>query len=442
MHASLPGDALATVLDALPDPALLINSNGTVLAANSPAHHAFQAPGTVLVGLGVLDLLPELDPRRIPGSMRPAGGLGPVETLRTTARRTDATTFPAEVRTSELTHELAALLLPPVGPEPPTGLLLLTARDLTELSRAHAELARLRTETETVLRTCSEGVLGIDTDGNCVLANPAALHLLRYRAGELAGLPLRSLLPSGATAAPPAVLAALATGRRSAGCGTLRRKDGVSLAVDLRAAPLHHEGRVVGAVLAFTDRGRELSAAAGEAYLTAVLRNDLGPSTGALADRLHRLAHDPAARLWPEAIGELRQLSAEFARSRAVVEQVLDELHRPVAPDGPPRTRPVALHQVLQRAADRLDLPAGVDRVRLTVHTAAVEVGAAPHPPAGPPEPPPHRRHARPGADAPLLGLAPAPAPPPLAPAPPPARRAGRHRAAPSPSAPGISQTA
>src|SRR6478752_7466002 len=61
---------LAAILDALPDALLLVNTNGTVVNANSIALETFETPGTALVGRGLLDLLPEFDSRHIPGSMR------------------------------------------------------------------------------------------------------------------------------------------------------------------------------------------------------------------------------------------------------------------------------------------------------------------------------------------------------------------------------------
>ena len=61
---------LAAILDALPDALLLVNCNGTVVNANTIALETFEAPGTALVGRGLLDLLPDFDSKRIPGSMR------------------------------------------------------------------------------------------------------------------------------------------------------------------------------------------------------------------------------------------------------------------------------------------------------------------------------------------------------------------------------------
>ena len=47
---------LAAILDALPDALLLVNCNGTVVNANTIALETFEAPGTALVGRGLLDL--------------------------------------------------------------------------------------------------------------------------------------------------------------------------------------------------------------------------------------------------------------------------------------------------------------------------------------------------------------------------------------------------
>ncbi len=57
---------LAAILDALPDALVLVNANGTVVNANSIALEAFEAPGTALVGRGLLDLLPHLKRFDIP----------------------------------------------------------------------------------------------------------------------------------------------------------------------------------------------------------------------------------------------------------------------------------------------------------------------------------------------------------------------------------------
>src|SRR5690242_7753943 len=95
---------LAAILDALPDALLIVNCNGTVVNANAIALETFEAPGTALVGRGLLDLLPAFDSRRIPGSMRRADEqLGArTKPTRMIARRTDGVEFQVEVTSANL----------------------------------------------------------------------------------------------------------------------------------------------------------------------------------------------------------------------------------------------------------------------------------------------------------------------------------------------------
>ncbi len=95
---------LAAILDALPDALLLVNANGTVVNANAIALETFEAPGTALVGRGLLDLLPLFDSKRIPGSMRrPDPEEGPrTKPTRMVARRTDGSEFSVEVTSANL----------------------------------------------------------------------------------------------------------------------------------------------------------------------------------------------------------------------------------------------------------------------------------------------------------------------------------------------------
>ena len=98
---------LAAILDALPDALLLVNCNGTVVNANTIALEAFETPGTALVGRGLLDLLPDFDSKRIPGSMRrPDEAAAEFQErqrpTRMVARRTDGSEFFVEVTSANL----------------------------------------------------------------------------------------------------------------------------------------------------------------------------------------------------------------------------------------------------------------------------------------------------------------------------------------------------
>ncbi|WP_458244672.1 PAS domain-containing protein [Streptomyces sp. MAI_2237] len=252
---------LAAILDALPDALVLVNANGTVVNANTIALEAFEAPGTALVGRGLLDLLPQFDSKLIPGSMRRPDHMDPhgrTKPTRMIARRTDGSEFPVEVTSANLEN----------GQQAYDGygysgdeLLMLVVRDLTGTVDTEAELARSQRQTEMILRAAAEGVVGTDTDGRIVLVNPAAAQILGYRASDLGGKELHTLvLHSRADGSPfpydeSPLADTLRSGRKHRVRGqVLYAKNGNPVSVDLTTAPVRDGDQLVGAVMTFTDR--------------------------------------------------------------------------------------------------------------------------------------------------------------------------------------------
>lgn len=252
---------LAAILDALPDALVLVNANGTVVNANTIALEAFEAPGTALVGRGLLDLLPQFDSRLIPGSMRRPDTIdqsGRTKPTRMIARRTDGTEFPVEVTSANLKNGQQAY--DSYGPAP-DELLMLVVRDLSGTVDTEAELARSQRQTEMILRAAAEGVVGTDTEGRVVLVNPAAAQILGYRASDLGGQDLHALiLHSRADGEPFAyeespLADTLRSGRKHRVRGqVLWSKAGDKVPVDLTTAPVRDGDQLVGAVMTFTDR--------------------------------------------------------------------------------------------------------------------------------------------------------------------------------------------
>ncbi|ATL28968.1 PAS domain-containing protein [Streptomyces formicae] len=252
---------LAAILDALPDALVLVNANGTVVNANAIALEAFEAPGTALVGRGLLDLLPEFDSRLIPGSMRRPDTIderGRTKPTRMTARRTDGGEFPVEVTSSPLEDGRTAY-----DHHGYTGdeLLMLVVRDLSGTVDTEAELARSQRQTEMILRAAAEGVVGTDTEGRVVLVNPAAAQILGFRASDLGGQELHPLvLHSRADGEPfpyeeSPLADTLRSGRKHRVRGqVLWSKSGAKVPVDLTTSPVRDGDQLVGAVMTFTDR--------------------------------------------------------------------------------------------------------------------------------------------------------------------------------------------
>ncbi|MET8947372.1 PAS domain-containing protein [Streptomyces sp. NPDC004542] len=252
---------LAAILDALPDALVLVNANGTVVNANTIALEAFETPGTALVGRGLLDLLPDFDSKLIPGSMRRPDQMdqrGRTKPTRMIARRTDGTEFPVEVTSANLENGQQAYDgYGYTGDE----LLMLVVRDLSGTVDTEAELARSQRQTEMILRAASEGVVGTDTDGRIVLVNPAAAQILGYRASELGGKELHTLvLHSRADGSPfpydeSPLADTLRSGRKHRVRGqVLWSKSGDTVSVDLTTAPVRDGDQLVGAVMTFNDR--------------------------------------------------------------------------------------------------------------------------------------------------------------------------------------------
>ncbi|MGV9559011.1 PAS domain-containing protein [Streptomyces sp. NPDC003401] len=252
---------LAAILDALPDALVLVNANGTVVNANTIALEAFETPGTALVGRGLLDLLPEFDSKLIPGSMRRPDHMDPrgrTKPTRMTARRTDGTEFPVEVTSANLENGQQAYDSHGYAND---ELLMLVVRDLSGTVDTEAELARSQRQTEMILRAASEGVVGTDTDGRIVLVNPAAAQTLGYRASDLGGKELHTLvLHSRADGSPfpydeSPLADTLRSGRKHRVRGqVLWSKSGDKVSVDLTTAPVRDGDQLVGAVMTFTDR--------------------------------------------------------------------------------------------------------------------------------------------------------------------------------------------
>ena len=386
---------LAAILDALPDALILVNCNGTVVNANSIALEVFESPGTALVGRGLLDLLPEFDSNRIPGSMRRPEEIdeaaGRTKPQRMTARRTDGSAFAVEVTSANLedSHtpyasavEAAFADYGTSGSGGYTGdeLLMLVVRDLTGTLDTEVELSRQQRQTEMILRSASEGVMGVDAQGRIVLVNPAAAQILGHRAGDLGGQELHPLVHHSRSDGTPLpfeetpLADTLRSGRkhRVRVGQVLWAKDGRSVPVDMTSAPVRDGEQLVGAVLTFTDRRPYDELAARHAQLEAVVGEGLRVPLERMRTELSGLADDPAGQLWPEANQILRHLAAGYGRMTTLVDNVL-RYQRLDSGAERLKVRTVRLDEVVQSAIEGADELIGPGRAQFAVHTPPID---------------------------------------------------------------------
>lgn len=405
---------LAALLDGLPDAVLLVDANGTVVTANSTAREAFGpagitgttgAVGTTStgdtagvvgagpVGQGLLELLPAFDINHLP---RPTAGSreqpAPPPTVRMTARRTDGTQWWAEVHSMHLTDG-RVFYEPSFGGDTDGAssyvgheLLMVVARDLGGTQALEAELVRQQRQTERILRTVSEGVIGVDTTGRIILVNPAAAATLGYPASELGGQILHPLVQhSHADGSPqpyektlPAQSLRSGKARRQRG-QVLWAKDGRPVPVDLSSAPVHDGDQVVGAVLTFAVRQplRMLEGLTSRHALVMALMND------ALHDPLKR-TRATLEELAAHSTGQseptnraLRALASEQARMTALVHDVLDYQRLDTGQEGL-RRRTAALDDVVAAGVLEANSLAGQRGLRAEVSAPAVQVAVDP----------------------------------------------------------------
>ena len=135
--------------------------------------------------------------------------------------------------------------------------LLSAAEDERE---ATAELAQIHAQHELILNSVAEGIIGLDLQGNHTFVNPAAERMLGWQAGELIGRDSHSLWhhhnPDG-TPYPKEeckIQATYRTGKvHHSAAEWFWRKDGTSFPVEYDSTPICEGGKILGAVLTFTD---------------------------------------------------------------------------------------------------------------------------------------------------------------------------------------------
>lgn len=380
---NVPTDApeVAPLFDGLPDAVLFVDSNGTVVRANSTARELFDAAGSGLGGRGLLELLPSFDINRLPrlaGSPDGKAGAERQPPLRMAARCIDGRDLPAEVHSTHLIGGRISREQPfgegldgQSGSYVGDGLLMVVVRDLTGSLDLETELVRQQRQTEMILRTASEGIIRVDAQGRIALANAAAGAALGFRTSELGGQALASLVHGVRVDRSPLPYAETPLGK-ALGSGRACRLDGQLLLakggrpvpVDLSAAPVREGDHNAGAVITFTVRkptGAAFPLTAGpsldrERAEVSRLRGRLVEYHQLLIQVLARL-DGPGADVVERLCGGLLHSDRhDLLRSARVVRDVLPARATELALMGPDGARlgagAVALDQVVREAVE------------------------------------------------------------------------------------------
>lgn len=132
--------------------------------------------------------------------------------------------------------------------------------DEVRLREVMLDLASEREEHTALLDSMSEGVIGVDRQGICTFANPAACDMLGWRQGDLTGSMIhRTFHHSYPDGSPrpiedcPITTASIQGDVFRSDSLTLWHREGHMIPVNLDVRPIHIDGELHGAVMVFTD---------------------------------------------------------------------------------------------------------------------------------------------------------------------------------------------
>ncbi|WP_295389326.1 response regulator [uncultured Thiodictyon sp.] len=147
------------------------------------------------------------------------------------------------------------------GVDEPAQMLAALKTMQESLTNSQASLRQSEARARLLLESTGEGIYGVDADGLCTFCNPAAARMLGYRTPrELHGLHMHETVHhSQADGAQYPANRCQATRTYREGIAArvddevFWRADGSYFAVDYHANPIHQDGRLVGAVVTFSD---------------------------------------------------------------------------------------------------------------------------------------------------------------------------------------------
>jgi PAS domain S-box-containing protein len=243
------GTVAPALVDAIADPAFVVDAAGIVRAANGAAERAFRSPRAELAGTDLDALVPgALVSEPSPGdgddapsevssgapSGGPAGARPPTRARAVVARRPEGSAFPADVT---------------VGPLP-GGDRLVVVRDVGERALAERRIAELAAAAQ----AASDAVYVQGADGLVTSWNRSAERIYGYGASEAIGRPAAILIPPH-RAEDAIVFERVMLGERVEGYETEQhRRDGTLVPVWLTVLPVRdRSGGVVGASYAARD---------------------------------------------------------------------------------------------------------------------------------------------------------------------------------------------
>jgi PAS domain S-box-containing protein len=245
-------ERLRTIVDALPNAMLMVDTAGKITMVNTQVEHIFGYRREELLGQPIEMLVPQQYHGKHAG-YRTAYGHAPDTREMGAGReiygqRKDGKVFPVEIG------------LNPV--QTPEGrFVLASVIDITERKLVNATLAAVQKRFTDIITSTDDAILSKTLDGIITTWNPAAEKLFGYTEQEALGQPMAILFPVDLADEEQRILERIRRGERVDHFETVRvRKDGKRINVSVSISPMIDEdGRITGAskiVRDITERKR------------------------------------------------------------------------------------------------------------------------------------------------------------------------------------------
>ena len=263
-----------------------------------------------------------------------------------------------------------------------TAVAISLQRLLEDVQLANEELKRGRRETESILRSASEGICGLDLAGCFTFVNPAAARLLGYASADLLGKDAHETIHhtradgSPYPAADCPVRRTYETGERATDATeVLWRKDGSPVPVEWWATPINEGSAVAGVVLTFRDIAQRKEVDRMKDEFVSVASHELRTPLTSIHGALGLIAGGVFGAL-PEGADEMIRTALRNAeRLGRLVNDLLD-LDRMRAGQAPIQRRDVDIAELVKQATDVMGPMAESAGVRLELKVAPCVVAA------------------------------------------------------------------
>jgi diguanylate cyclase (GGDEF)-like protein/PAS domain S-box-containing protein len=176
-------ELMRQLISVMPNPAFLKDVEGRYMGTNAAFERLLGHSKSELVGRTITDVAPS------------ALAALHQENDQALLAEPGHRVYQAPLQASDGEHDVIFIKMTYRRPDGTTGGIIGILRDITQRLQAEKELEQLRTFSESISQTMTEGLVLTDSDGRFTFVNPAAAQMLGYTPGEMVDQQVLSFVP-------------------------------------------------------------------------------------------------------------------------------------------------------------------------------------------------------------------------------------------------------